>query len=506
MSHANPQRLLKNTVFLYFRLILTLGVSLYTSREVIATLGVTDYGIFNVVAGAVTMLAFLNSAMANGTQRFLTYEMGQGESKDLAKVFNTAVVIHIGIALLVFLLAQVVGRWLLDHVLTIPADRSTAAHWVLQCAIFGVMAGVLQVPYTAAIIAHERMNVYAYMSFVDVTMKLLIVYFLGKGEMDPLKLYSMLFVAASTIMALIYGLYCRRVFPECRFSGEIDQTKIREMSSFVGWNITAQLASVLSTQGVNMLLNVFFGPAINAARGVAVQASGTIQGFVSNFQVASGPQIVKTYSAGQLDQERRLIFFSCKITFILLFLMACPIFLETNFVLNLWLKNPPLGAALFLKIILVEALINTSATPMFQAIMATGNIKSYQLFCSAIVISGVGLAWILLATGSPAYTVFLVAILSSILLLWRRLVFLREMIELKPSDYWHKVALPGLKIFISGAILPIWIHSSLDEGLFRLLLVGAGTAAGTTAAVFCFGLNPEESAFLKKQLRARFSR
>lgn len=503
MSHANPKKLLKNTLHLYFRLCLTLGVTLYTSRVIIGALGITDYGIFNVVAGSVTMMAFLNSAMATGTQRFLSFEIGNNQSDNLNKIFNTALVIHAAIALTVFIIAQILGPTLLNHFLTIPTDRLSAAHWVLQCMIFGTIAGVIQVPYIAVIIARERMQIYAYMSLLDVALKLAIVFLVKADTVDRLKLYSALYLAASVVIVGTYAIYCGKVFPECRITCRADKKKLREMSSFVGWNISANLASVIATQGVNMLLNVFFGPAINAARGIAIQASGSIQSFVSSFQIASAPQIIKTYSAGQFEEEKKLIFFSCKITFVLLFLIAAPIFLESHFLLDLWLLNPPPEAGLFLKIILVDALINTSANPFFQAILATGDIKHYQMICSAIVIGGVGLSWILLSQGAFPHIVFLVAILVSLLLLWRRLNFLYRKIDLRPSDYWRTVISPGIRVGTTAIIIPLIIHNSLEESIIRVLLVGFATAAVTIPAVFLFALTDEEALFIKSRLRKR---
>jgi O-antigen/teichoic acid export membrane protein len=500
MSHANPKRLLKNTLFLYFRLILTLGVSLYTSREVLAALGVIDYGIYNIVAGAVTMLAFLNGAMASGTQRFLSFEQGKNRNFNQQVTFNTALVIHLLLACIILLLAQTLGLWSVNHLLTIPPERQEAARWILQFSIFGLMAKIIQVPYTAVIIARERMDVYAYMSFVDVASKLAIVYVLGVGGFDNLKLYGALQFATTILVCLIYLIYCRHAFSECRFSRKINWAKAREMTSFVGWNLSAYFASALSNQGTNMLLNVFFGPTVNAARGIAVQASGTIQGFVSNFQVASAPQIVKTYAAGEIEQEKKLISFSCKLTFLLLFLMACPIFLESHIVLGLWLKNPPPETSLYLRIILIDALIGTSFNPMLQAIMATGKIKRYQAICSSAMISGVFCSWFLLRNGSPAYVVFYVTIGVSLLLLWLRLATLSRMIDYNFQDYARVVLAPCLKVVGVSILPPLLVHSYLNETILRFILVTAAAWISIPVAIFYFGLDKKESSFVLKKV------
>lgn len=506
MSHANAERLFKNTIFLYFRLILVLGVSLYTSRIVIGTLGITDYGIYNVVAGTVTMIAFLNSAMATGTQRFLSFELGKDQPSESRRIFSTAMLIHLGVAAVVFILAETLGVWIVNHVLTIPEDRMDAANWILQCAIVGLMVNIIQVPYIAVIISRERMNVYAYMSFVDVGSKLAIVFMLGIGGFDTLKLYGTLLAASGILVAFLYALYCRKSFHECRFTSEISWTKIREMTSFVGWNLSAHVASVLSNQGVNMLLNMHFGPAINAARGVAMQASGTIQGFVGNVQAASAPQIVKTYAAGEIEQEKKLIVFACKITFFLLFLMALPVFLEARTVLELWLKTPPPEASLFLKLILIDALICTSANPMFHAIMATGRIKNYQIICSSVVVGGVLIAWLLLASGFSAHVVFYVAILVSVFLLWRRLVFLKQEIGFSFKVYRKVLLVPALKIMAVSAVIPVWIHLSMSESISRFLWVAIAAFTITPLAILWLGLQKNEIAFLKAKITAKFNK
>jgi O-antigen/teichoic acid export membrane protein len=506
MSHANPGRLFKNTIFLYFRMILVLGVSLYTSRVVINALGIEDFGIYNVVAGTVTLIAFLNSAMATGTQRFLSFELGRENPTESRSIFSTAMLIHLGVAILIFIIAETLGVWIVNHVLTIPEARLDAANWILQCAIFGLIVNIVQVPYTAVIISRERMNVYAYMSFVDVAAKLGIVFMLGVGEFDKLKLYGTLYAASGILVALLYALYCRKSFRECRLTTEISWPKMREMTSFVGWNLSAHIASVLSNQGVNMLLNMHFGPAINAARGVAMQASGTIQGFVGNVQAASAPQIVKTYSAGEFEQEKKLILFTCKITFCLMFLFALPVFLEARTVLELWLNTPPPEAAGFLKLILIDALICTSANPMFHAIMATGRIKTYQIICSSVVMGGVLLAWLLLSRGFAAHVVFYISILVSIFLLWRRLVFLKQEIGFSFMVYRKALLMPALKIITVSAVIPVWIHFSMPESLSRFMWVTLAAFTITPLAILWLGLQKNEVAFLKAKISAKFSK
>lgn len=506
MSHSNPGKLAKNTLFLYFRLILVLGVSLYTSRLVLAELGIEDFGIHNVVAGVVMMLSFLNGSMAAATQRFLSFELGRGQQEEVRNVFSTAQLIHIAIAVIIFILAETIGVWLLNNVLTIPENRLSAAHWVFQCSVIAFMVTVVQVPYMAAIFAQERMGLYAYVSILDVGFKLANVFILVTLDADKLMLYGVLNLCATVIVALIYATLCWKIFPECRFSLKITGSKIKVMTSFVGWNLSAHIASALSVHGSNILLNVFFGPAVNAARGVAMIASGSIQEFVNSFQIASAPQITKTYSSGEIEQEKVLILSACKITFFLLFLLAFPVFLETDLLLKLWLNAPPAETSLFLKLILVDAMICTSANPMYHAIMATGDIKKYQMIASSFVLGTFLAFWILLELGFPDYSVFCLSILCSLILLGLRLEFLSRMIDFSTAKYFRVVVLPGFKVVLISIIIPIIILLNFDEGLLRLFLVCVGAFSSTIFSVYFLGLNVEERTFLNRKLESVLKR
>lgn len=503
MSQANHGALAKNTVFLYFRLVLTLGISLFTSRQVLAVLGIEDYGIYNVVAGAIVMLSFLNGAMTTSTQRFLSIELGSGRRDGLGQVFGTAVLLHLGVAVVVLLLAETVGLWLLRDVLTIPDARVPAARWVFQFALLSFLLNIIQVPYTAAVVANERMDLFAYLGILDALVKLVNVYILIFVDVDKLVLYGLLNVSASLVITFVYMSICRNRFPECRAPIRLFTPKLKEMFAFVGWNAFSHVAVAAGVYGVNILLNVFFGPVVNAARGIAMLASDTIKQFANAFQVASAPQITKTYASGERDQQRTLVLFACKSTFFLLFLLALPVFMEADRLLRVWLGEPPPDAALFLRLILCDALICTSANPMYYAIMAAGNIGKYQLIGGMINLTNFGVSWILLKNGLPAYSVFCVLIGISFMMLCLRLWFLKRRIEFSVRQYVSKVMIPGVRVLSASIVVPTLLVTNMEDSSIRLALVFIACFLGALLAIYFFGLDQRERSFLRSRIKDR---
>lgn len=506
MSHANRGRLLKNTVFLYFRLVVTLGVSLYTSRVVLNALGIEDYGIHNVVAGAVAMVAFLNGAMASATQRFISFEVGKGSSNDqISRVFSTALIIHIGIALLILASGLPLGLWMVHHVLTIPDARLDAAIWVVVCAVFTLMAHVMLAPFTALILSRERMGVYAYMSILDAAIKLTIAFMLGIGGFDRLKLYAVLLLLGAILLKVAYIVYCRLSFEECRLTRQIEWSKAREMTSFVSWNLSNHIAAMVANQGVNVLLNIYFGPVVNASRGIAMQASGALQGFTSNLQAASAPQIVKTYSAGEFEAERGLIIFSSKLTLFLFLIIGLPIFLEATQVLHLWLGKVPPHADTFLKLVMIHSMTMVASNPLLQAILATGRIKIFTVISTTLVIVGAALSWLLLEIGGQPSAVFFVAIGVSISILCLRLMFLRKMIAFSTMFFMRQVINPAMLILTIGGLVPVLLHLNLAEGMPRVAAVFATSFICLPMAVYALGLTSRERSQIKRKLVDRLS-
>ena len=317
----NNKRIAKNTLLLYFRMLLMMAVSLFTSRVVLNTLGVEDFGIYSVVGGVVGMFVFINNSMSSATQRYITFALGKGDKNRLQTVFSTTLQIHSLIAVIIVLLGETVGLWFLYNKMQIPADRMDAALWVMQCSIVSMVVMIVSVPYNADVIAHEKMSAFAYISILEVVLKLAIVYLLLVFSYDKLILYAILILMIQILIRFCYSIYCNKHFEETKYKHVWDKKLFKEMTGFAGWSLFGNMAGVLFGQGLNMLLNVFFGPVVNAARAVAVQVQGAIQQFVANFQTALNPQITKTYAAGELNEMHRLMFRSARFSFYLLFFL-----------------------------------------------------------------------------------------------------------------------------------------------------------------------------------------
>ncbi|MEE1288394.1 MAG: lipopolysaccharide biosynthesis protein, partial [Bacteroidaceae bacterium] len=405
---SNNKRIAKNTLLLYVRMLFGMLVSLYTSRVILQTLGVEDYGVYNVVGGVITMFTFLNSAMSSATSRYITFEIGKGNMERLKKVFSTALQIHAIIALLIVILGETVGLWFLMNELVIPDGRMDAAMWVYQCSIISCVVTIMSVPYNADIIAHEKMSAFAYISVLEIILKLLIVYLLVVLPFDKLKVYAVLVLMVGLLIRYIYTRYCHKHFEESHYIHRIDKSLLKEMSSFAGWSFWGNLAGILYSQGLNMMLNIFFGPVVNAARGIATQIQHVVTQFVTNFQMALNPQITKTYASGGLDKMHSLMFRSARFSFMLLFFLSLPIMLETNYIFTLWLGIVPENTVIFARIIIAISLIYTIANPCVIANQATGKVKVYQAVVGGLLLLILPISYIVLKMGAPAYSVFIV--------------------------------------------------------------------------------------------------
>lgn len=490
---ASSKRITRNTMFLYIRMLLTMGVSLYTSRVVLNALGEVDFGIFNVVGGVVTMLAFLNGVMSSGTSRFLTYELGCGHTGQLSKVFSAALLIHIGIAGLVFLLAETIGLWFVMTRMTISPERLDAAFWVYQFAVLSCVVQLTQTPYSASIIAHERMNIYAYISILEVALKLgvagLLVY---STTADKLVFYAAAVFAVFLIVALIYRFYCMRRYTECRFRFVRDNSLYKTLLHFSGWDTIGVLCVVSQGQGINILLNLFFGPVVNAARGIAFQVEGAFNAFVGNFMLAVQPQIVKLFATGELQGMVRLVNAGSKYAFYLIWLLALPVFLKTEYILSLWLKEVPEYTVVFLRLILVNSLIRSVARTVVIAVHATGNIKALNLWGGTIGLLPLPLSYIFLKSGYAPEVAFIVVIICSVACNIAELMVLRKQVGFSVYRYLLQVYLICCCVVVCSAVFPVMVRPYFANHIFSLLAFGGLCMFSVALTVYLIGINRPE--------------
>lgn len=392
---SNSKTVVKNTLFLYFRMMITILVGLYASRVVLQTLGESDYGIYSLAGSIVLMLNFLNTGMMQASQRFIAYAIGAGDEEKLRKSFGASLYTHIAIAIICVILAESIGLYIVQH-LNIPADRFTAANWVYQCSIATFVFSVLSVPYNSCIIAHEKMNFYAYVSILDSILKLVVIYLLIWSPVDKLISYAILILLIQILVRLIYVIYCKRHFEECARRAPFHKNTVKDMFSFASWSIVGNMGFSLRDQGTNIILNFFFGTIMNAARGIASQLSSIINGFATNITLALNPPIVKSYASGDIDHSMSLVYRGCRAAFSLLMLITIPFLCNVDYILNLWLGKVPENTSLFVLFILLNSMIYAMSQPITVAIQATGEIKVFQIVICALLILELGTTGIIL--------------------------------------------------------------------------------------------------------------
>lgn len=487
----NHARVMRNTALLYCRMALMMCINLYTSRVVLQVLGVEDYGIFYVVWGLVYILNFINASMTASTQRFLTFELGTGNKKRLHEVFITSIHINLIISLFLILISETGGLWFLVEKMVIPEERMTAAMLCYQLSIVTAVAEVMSCPYISVFIAREKMSAFAYISLLDAFLKLAIVGLLLLFGYDHLIIYAILYTCEKLLMRLVYNLYCTRHFEESRYQWFFDKTLFRKMSSFAGWSTVENLAYVLYTQGLNMLLNVFFGPVANAAQAAASQAQGAISQFSRNFQVAINPQITKTYAAEQLNEMHLLIFRGSRLTFCLLLLLCLPLAVEAPMVLDLWLKEVPEGTAGFLILLLAVLIVQQMSSPLIAAVSATGNIKKYQIISGGLMITVVPAAYIVLKMGGAPWMVFAVYLVISILAYIATIRIVLPQINMDLKDYSFHVLRPCAFVLFLSLITPVIMKQLTGSGILFSLLNIAITVVITGVLCFTLGIDKE---------------
>lgn len=498
---ANNTRLAKNTMFLYVRMIFIMAVTFYTSRVVLKVLGVEDFGIFNVVAGIVAMFGFLNSSMSASTQRFISFSLGKGDKANLNKIFSTCVLTHAMIGLAVLVLIESIGLWFLYNKMIIPEGRMDAAFWVFQFSALSTVVAVMSIPFNADIIAHEKMSAFAYISLVEVCLKLLIVFLLGIGGMDKLVTYGFLLLLVQCGIFLTYMTYCLRHFKESHFRFIFEKKLFAEVSSFAGWNMWGYLSSVMSTQGLNLLLNSFFGPVVNAARGLAYQADGAIRLFASNFQMAINPQIVKTYAADDLNAMHKLVFRSSKFSYFLLLALSLPVMIETRALLELWLVDVPDWTVVFLRLMLIVVIVDSVANPFMTAATATGRVKVYQSVVGGIQLLIVPIAYLVLKLGGNPCSVFVVHICVCVVAFVVRLIIIHNMIKLSILKYLTEVFVKNGVVTFSAMVLPLVLYYFLPDTLAYTLIIVVVSVLSVLFCSYGFGLSRDERLFVNNKIK-----
>lgn len=506
-QNLDNKRIAKNTFVLYIRMMVMMGISLYTSRVILNTLGVEDYGIYNVVGGFVAMFTLVTGALSNAISRFLTFELGRNDKERLKKVFSNALLIQVLLASIVIILSEMVGLWFLNTQMRIPDGRLTAANWVLQCSILTFVVNLINIPYHASIIAHEKMTAFAYISILESLLKLGVVLSLYYFLSDKLITYSLLLLGVAVVIRLINGLYCKRRFEECRFVLKVDTGLIRELTALASWNFLGSGAFVLSIHGVNILINIFFGVVFNAARGIATQVDGAINQFVSSFTTAMNPQITKLYAADNLPDMFKLVFRGTKFAYFLMFVVACPVIVETPIILRLWLSVVPDYTVLFVRLTLIQSLVTTLSTSLFIVAMATGDIKRYQILVGSLGLSTFFIVYLFYRLGYPVQSAYYVSIFIQLLILVARLVVLHGLVGLDILVFLKVVLGRVLMVTLCTSIVLYLVVNYIDIQTFPFVINVFLCLLITILFVFLLGLEKSERKLIVNyfhNIRCRF--
>lgn len=498
---ADNKQIARNTLLLYVRMILLMLVSLYTSRVILTILGVDNFGIYSVVGGIVTIFSVLSGSLTTAISRFITFEIGRGNKDRLKTIFCTSVSIQIVLSVVICAIAEIVGGWFLNSQMNIPECRMAAANWVLQCSILTFVINLISIPYNATIIAHENMSAFAYISILEVLLKLLIVYFLCLFSYDKLIIYVILLVVVACIIRITYGIYCKRHFEEVSYKILWDKSVFKEMLSFAGWNFFGNTAYILNTQGVNMLINVYFGVIVNAARGITAQVEAAVTSFVNNFTMAINPQITKSYASGDTQAMFKLINQGTKFSFYIMYLFVLPIVLEANTILYMWLNNVPSQTAIFLRLALFASLSNVIGNELYYGIISTGKIKKYQIVVSVVCVMVFPMTWIVYKLGFSAVSTYVISFIVYVFVNAIRIIFLKKLIRFPVRRFVIEVLKPILIVSFLSIVVPSLLVYVIKPSFVRLLMITIIGSISTLAIIYLFGLSVNERCFLLSKIK-----
>ncbi len=503
---GSNKKIAKNTIFLYLRMFFVLAVSLYTTRVVFNVLGVVDYGIYNVVSGFVMLFSFLNTSLANGVQRFYNYNMGTNGDYSVRQVYNMSLLIQTLSGILVFLVIEGIGIWYINNQMTIPQERIDSAMWVFHTSVLSLFFVIIQIPYNAAVIAYERMDYYAIVNILDVLARLIAVSLLPFVSEDKLTMYGWLLLFINILDFALYAIYCKIQFVEIKLTWSFQPKLFKEMLVFSGWNVFGTFAFMLQSQGLNLMLNSFFGPILNAARGIANMIQGAVQGFQGNIVLAFRPQLVQAYADQNRARVNSMFLWLSKISYIMLLLIITPLILELHYVLGLWLGDSvPEETYVFTSLVLLNMLFSSLNTPVTQIIHASGKMKTYQITFGIMTSVVIPVSWIALHCGLPAYSVFIVCIIFTILTQMACLYVMNRIFPINITEYMRKTILPLVLITILSPIAGYYITQTMEESFLRMIIVGITSVVICVLLSYIVALQKEErkniTTFIIKKIR-----
>lgn len=501
---ANTKRIAKNTVMLYIRMLLMMAVTLYTSRVILKVLGVDDYGIYNLVGGFVMLFSFISQALTSAVQRFLNVALGRGDKEYYQNIFSSSINIFILLSILVIIIGETVGVWFVNTQLNIPNGRMEAAKWVFQLSLLVFIAGILRTPYNASIIAHEKMNFYAYISIFEAVIKLGVVFLLQLFDFDKLILYAILFLTSIVVVNIIYMVYCHRQFAECSYKWVWDKHLFGELLSMSGWSLLGQMAAVGRTQGENFIINRYHSVSANAAKGVSSQLTGALHQFVTNFQTAFNPQLIQTYAAGEMQDHVKLLFRACKFSYYLMLLIAVPAIFNIDFILTTWLTEIPRYSVGFCIWGLLSYLFSALYSPLTSTIYAHGKIRNYQLAIATIHLFVLITSFLVLRKGFAPYSVVVVGVCYQVVIMLVSMYHNFKLTNIKISSFSRMVILPTIFTTFISIILPsgiLWMN--FEQNFLISLLVCGVEAAWTAGIVYMVGLEKGEKEYLKSIVKNR---
>lgn len=502
----NSKRIAKNTVLLYMRTVFTMLINLYASRMILNVLGIEDYGIYNVVGGFVAMFSLISASLTGATQRFITFELGKKDSNRSQDIFSASLTIHLLLAVVVFILLESVGVWFLNVQMNIAEERLHAANWVFQFSVLTFIVNLISIPYNATIIAHERMRAFAYIGVLEAVLKLAIVFVLFLVTFDKLIMYGFLMLCIAIFIRWIYGYYCEKNIENSKFKFSWNKILYKQIANFAGWTFIGASSNILMTQGANILINIFYGVTLNAARGIAVQVEHAVNQFVTNFMTALNPQITKSYAANNYSYMMNLIFKGARFSYYLMFMISFPVILEARNILVVWLKIVPEYTVIFVQLALVYSVLQTLSNTLITAMLATGKIKRYQIIVGGIQMMNFPITYLVYKLGGSPEWSYIIAIVLTIFCLIFRLYLLKNMICLPVERYIREVLVNVIFVTISAVIIPCLLHRYLEDGLINCCIVVSVSIIVTMLSIYFLGLNSNEKSMLLTRVNSMCSK